>query len=97
MALASGLLLRPQSIKQKFLRNHPTIVYHMPELVLIWGANIEGRPLQSYKQVLRHLLKYMFKDEPNSACVCISSKVYLPLGRPILFLTSYFYYYYYYY
>ena len=51
----------------KFLRNHPTIVHHIPELLLLWGANIEGRPVQSYKQVLRYLLKYMFKDEPNSS------------------------------
>ena len=58
----------------KFLRNHPTIVHHMPELLLIWGANIEGRPVQSYKQVLRYLLKYMFKDEPNSAPFMAVSK-----------------------
>ena len=51
----------------KFLRNHPVVVHHVPELLLIWGANIEGRPVQSYKQVLRYLLKYMFKDEPNSS------------------------------
>ena len=51
----------------KFLRNHPTVVHHVPELLLLWGANIEGRPVQSYKQVLRYLLKYMFKDEPNSS------------------------------
>ncbi|MBM3938769.1 MAG: hypothetical protein FJ333_08995, partial [Sphingomonadales bacterium] len=51
----------------KFLRNHPTLVHHVPELLLMWGANLEGRPVKSYKQVLRYLLKYMFKDEPNSA------------------------------
>ena len=43
------------------------VVHHVLELLLIWGANIEGRPVQSYKQVLRYLLKYMFKDEPNSS------------------------------
>ena len=51
----------------RFLRNHPTVVHHVPELLLIWGANIEGRPVQSYRQVLRYLLKYMFKEEPNSS------------------------------
>jgi hypothetical protein len=58
----------------KFLRNHPTVVHHIPELLLIWGANIEGRPVQSYKQVLRYLLKYMFKDEPNSSPFMAVSK-----------------------
>jgi hypothetical protein len=53
--------------KLRFLRNHPTLVHHVPELLLLWGANIEGRPVQSYQQVLRYLLKYMMKDEPNSA------------------------------
>ena len=50
-----------------FWRNHPALVHHVPELLLIWGANIEGRPVQSYHQTLRYLLKYMMKDEPNSA------------------------------
>ena len=50
-----------------FWRNHPVLVHHVPELLLIWGANIEGRPVQSHQQVLRYLLKYMMKDEPNSA------------------------------
>ena len=53
--------------KLTFVRNHPTIVHHVPQLLVIWGANIEGRPVQSYKQVLDYLLKYMFKEEPNSA------------------------------
>jgi hypothetical protein len=51
----------------RFLRNHPAVVHHVAELLLIWGANIEGRPVQSYRQVLRYLLKYMFKEEPNSS------------------------------
>jgi hypothetical protein len=49
-----------------FQRNHPTLVHHIAELLTIWGANIEGRPVESYEQVIRYLLKYMMKDEPNS-------------------------------
>jgi hypothetical protein len=49
-----------------FLRNHPTLVHHNPELLTIWGANIEGRPIESYQQVVRYLLKYMMKNEPIS-------------------------------
>jgi hypothetical protein len=35
-------------------------------LLTIWSANIEGRPVESYQQVVRYLLKYMMKNEPNS-------------------------------
>ena len=30
-----------------FLRNHPTIVNHVPELLNIWGANIDSNEVQS--------------------------------------------------
>jgi hypothetical protein len=49
-----------------FQRNHPTLVHHIAELLTIWAANIEGRPVESFEQVIRYLLKYMMKDEPNS-------------------------------
>ncbi|KAL8566184.1 hypothetical protein ACOMHN_034760 [Nucella lapillus] len=49
-----------------YFRNHPTIVHHIPELLTIWGANIEGRTIETYEQVLRYLLKYMYKAEPDS-------------------------------
>ncbi|KAL8559939.1 hypothetical protein ACOMHN_016985 [Nucella lapillus] len=49
-----------------YLRNYPTNVHHIPELLTIWGANIEGRTIETYEQVLRYLLKYMYKAEPDS-------------------------------
>ncbi|KAL8596788.1 hypothetical protein ACOMHN_053884 [Nucella lapillus] len=49
-----------------YLRNHPTIVHHILELLTIWGANIEGRTIETYDQVLQYLLKYMYKAEPDS-------------------------------
>ncbi|KAL8566446.1 hypothetical protein ACOMHN_015082 [Nucella lapillus] len=49
-----------------YLRNYPTIVHHIPELLTIWSANIEGRTIETYEQVLRYLLKYMYKAEPDS-------------------------------
>jgi hypothetical protein len=55
-----------ESEKLIFQRNHPTLVHHIAELLTIWGANIEGRPVESYEQVIRYLLKYMMKDETNS-------------------------------
>ena len=50
----------------KPIRNHRTIVTHNPDLLAIWGANIEGRPVKNYKQLLAYVLKYMLKAEPNS-------------------------------
>ena len=67
VATASNVGAEFHDTELRFLRNHPTVVHHVPELLLIWGANIEGRPVQSYRQVLRYLLKYMFKEEPNSS------------------------------
>lgn len=70
--------LRPDRVRDKaveggehhgtlmYLRNHPTIVHHIPELLTIWGANIECRTVNSYKQVINYLLKYMYKNEPDS-------------------------------
>ncbi|XP_070182372.1 uncharacterized protein [Littorina saxatilis] len=49
-----------------YMRNHPSVVHHIAELLTVWGANIEGRTVNSYKQVLAYLLKYMYKDEPDS-------------------------------
>ena len=52
--------------KLKPLRNHPAQVLHIPEILTIWGANIEGSVVQYYPQVVRYLMSYMMKDEPNS-------------------------------
>ena len=49
-----------------FLRNHPTVVNHVPELLNIWGANIDSNEINSYEQIINYLMKYMFKNEPNS-------------------------------
>jgi hypothetical protein len=49
-------------------------VHHIAQLLTIWGANIEGRPVGSYEQVIRYLLKYMMKDEPNSQPFSASCK-----------------------
>ena len=49
-----------------FIRNHPTVVHHIPELLTVWCANVETRPVKSFEQVLRYILKYLVKPEPNS-------------------------------
>ena len=49
-----------------FVRNHPDLVHHIPEFLTAWCANVETRPVKSYDQVIRYLLKYLVKPEPNS-------------------------------
>ena len=49
-----------------FISNHPTVVHHIPELLTVWCANVETRPVKSFDQVIRYILKYLVKPEPNS-------------------------------
>ena len=46
----------------KLLRNHPDIVTHIPELLVIWGANTDQKVITSYQQLLNYLLKYIMKN-----------------------------------
>ena len=50
-----------------YARNHPDIVHHIPELLLLWLANCDGRAVQSYPQLIRYVLKYTLKPEVKSA------------------------------
>ena len=48
------------------LRNHPDIVTHIPELLVIWGANTDQKVITAYQQLLNYLLKYIMKNETQS-------------------------------
>ena len=48
------------------LRNHPDMVTHIPELLLIWGANTDQKNITAYPQLLNYLLKYIMKNETQS-------------------------------
>ena len=48
------------------LRNHPDIVTHIPELLVIWGANTDQKIITAYPQLLNYLLKYIMKNETES-------------------------------
>ena len=50
----------------KLLRNHPDIVTHIPELLVIWGANTDQKTINAYPQLLNYLLKYLMKSESQS-------------------------------
>ena len=52
--------------KLTLLRNHPDIVTHIPELVVLWGANTDQKIVTEYQQLLNYLLKYILKNETKS-------------------------------
>ena len=41
------------------LRNHPTLVGHIVELLILWGANTDQKTIESYEQLLNYILKYV--------------------------------------
>ena len=47
-------------------RNHPAIVNHIPEILLIWIANIEAKVVQTYPQLINYVMKYTLKPEKKS-------------------------------
>ena len=50
----------------ELIRNHPRIVTHIPEILLVWRGNTDAQIVKSYKQLLQYILKYMFKPETGS-------------------------------
>merc|ERR1711860_315687 len=48
------------------LRNHPTLVGHIVELLILWGANTDQKTIESYEQLLNYILKYVMKPEKAS-------------------------------
>ena len=48
------------------IRNHHTIVQHIKEMPLIWGANTEAQIVTSHRQLLMYILKYVMKAEKPS-------------------------------
>ena len=48
-------------------RNHPELVNHIPEILLLWLANCESKVVQSYPQLINYVLKYTLKPEQKSA------------------------------
>ena len=52
--------------KLELLRNHPDINNHIAEMLILWGANVDQKCIQSYDQVVLYLLKYVLKPEQIS-------------------------------
>ena len=48
------------------LRNHPDMVKLIPEIMVIWGSNIDNKVVTSYPQLINYLLKYILKGEKQS-------------------------------
>ena len=50
----------------ELLRNHPDMNNHIVELLLLWGANVDQKTVQTYDQLVRYILKYVLKPEEIS-------------------------------
>ena len=49
-----------------FPRNHPTVNFHVKEILLIWRANTDTKPIYDTEQVRKYLFKYVCKSEKES-------------------------------
>ena len=52
--------------KLRIVRNHPKIVMHVPELLVLWRGNIDQKLIDNPKQFLKYALKYLLKPEVGS-------------------------------
>ena len=48
------------------IRKHHTVVQHIKEMPLIWGANTEAQIVTSHRQLLMYIVKYVMKAEKPS-------------------------------
>ena len=48
------------------IRNHSRIVTHIPEILVVWRGNTDAQIIRSLQDLLRYVLKYMFKPETGS-------------------------------
>ena len=48
------------------LRNHPMLVEHIPEMLSLWRANIDGKVVVNNYQLRKYIMKYIMKPEPTS-------------------------------
>ena len=49
-----------------FLRNHPRLVKHVPQIASLWRGNTDATLFKSVGAVVRYILKYMSKPESSS-------------------------------
>ena len=52
--------------KLRIVRNHPRIVMHVPELLVLWRGNVDQKLIDNPKQFLKYALKYLLKPEVGS-------------------------------
>jgi len=50
----------------EILRNHPDVNNHIAELLILWGANVDQKTVQTYEQLVQYILKYVLKPEETS-------------------------------
>ena len=52
--------------KLSIAKNHPKIVLHISELLVLWRGNIDQKLIDNPKQFLKYALKYLLKPEVGS-------------------------------
>ena len=40
----------------KLLRNHPDMNNHIAEVLIIWGANVNQKTIETYEQLVQYIL-----------------------------------------
>ena len=50
----------------QYLRNHPWIVEHIPELLSVWRGNIDAKVIKTQDTLINYLVKYVTKVEGTS-------------------------------
>ena len=50
----------------RYLRNHPWLVEHIPELLSVWRGNIDAKVIKNQATLINYLVKYVVKAENNS-------------------------------
>ena len=49
-----------------YLRNHPSVVTHIPELLSLWRGNIDMKLVTNVEAVEKYMTKYIMKEEKKS-------------------------------
>ena len=66
------------------IRNHPTLVQHIKEMLIIWGANTEAQIVTSHRILLMYIVKYVMKPEkPSDAFNRIAKELLLKEGENV--------------
>ena len=85
LKLSESISYEKVNTKLELLRNHPALNNHIGELLILWGANVDQKCIQSYEHLRDYLLKYVLKPEKISDFFTRLARV---IGRKVDDTTS---------